>query len=671
MSDKLTAAKKRLGKLRKQINQHNHRYYVLDDPLISDGEYDRLFREFLDLEEKFPQLITPDSPSGRVGGKALAEFGQVNHRFPMLSLENSFSDSGIRDFEGRLKRFLPESAEFSYVAEPKLDGLAVEIIYEKGLLTLGSTRGDGKIGEDVTSHIRTINTIPLRLRSNDVPDYLEVRGEVFLTIEGFRQLNEHRAAAEEPLFANPRNAAAGSLRQLDSKITAQRPLQFFPYGISDPSLLNSNNQREALDFLGRLGFKINPLVHLCKDINAVVDYFHVLQKQRHELDYEIDGMVVKVNSFSLQKRLGSKARSPRWALACKFPASQATTRLLDVEFNVGRTGAITPVAVLEPVALEGVTVSRATLHNGDEIKRKGLRLGDRVLVQRAGDVIPEVIQPIIDLRNGSEEEIRMPSVCPECGHELLRKSGEAILRCPNPHCPAQRLRSLIHFTGKAGMDIEGLGKKAMEQLFDAKLVNDIPDIYQLVKSDLLPLEGWADKSADNAILAIANSRKTTLARFLGALGIRFIGEVTAALLENQFKTFDQLMRAGEDDFLDVEGIGGQSATSLCQYFADPAVQEMLRRLFDIGLHFTTSDSGRKQQPLAGKNFLFTGRLPGFSRNEAKARVRELGGQVASSLSKKVTHLVAGEKAGGKLKKARDMELIILNEEEFKGLIEGE
>ena len=670
MSGNLTAVKKRLEKLREQINQHNHRYYVLDDPLISDGEYDRLFREFLALEEEFPQLVTPDSPSGRVGGKALAEFGQVNHRFPMLSLENSFSDSGIRDFERRLNRYLPD-ADFSYVAEPKLDGLAVEIIYEKGLLTLGSTRGDGKTGEDVTSHIRTIKTIPLGLPGNDVPDYLEVRGEVFLTIDGFRKLNERRADAGEALFANPRNAAAGSLRQLDSKITAQRPLQFFPYGISDPSLLDCSSQLEALFLLGRFGFKINPLVHLCKDINAVVDYFHVLQKQRHDLDYEIDGMVVKVNSFPLQKRLGSKARSPRWALACKFPASQATTRLLDVEFNVGRTGAITPVAILEPVSLEGVTVSRATLHNGDEIKRKGLRLGDRVLVQRAGDVIPEVIQPIIDLRNGSEEEIQMPSVCPECGHNLLRKSGEAILRCPNPHCPAQRLRALIHFTGKAGMDIEGLGKKALEQLFDAKLVNDIPDIYQLEKSDLLPLEGWADKSAENAIQAIAKSRETTLSRFLGALGIRFIGEVTADLLENQFKTIDQLMRAGEDDFLDIEGIGGQSATSLCQYFADPAVQEMLRHLFEIGLHFTTSDSGRKQQPLAGKNFLFTGRLAGLSRNEAKARVRELGGQVASSLSKKVTHLVAGEKAGGKLKKARDMELIILNEEEFKGLIEGE
>ena len=671
MSENLTAAKKRLEELREQINQHNYRYYVLDDPLISDGEYDLLFRELLDLEEKFPQLITPDSPSGRVGGTALAQFSQVNHRFPMLSLENSFSDSEIRDFEGRLKRYLAESAEFSYVAEPKLDGLAVEIIYEKGFLTLGSTRGDGKTGEDVTGHIRTINTIPLGLRGNDVPDYLEVRGEVFLTIDGFRKLNEHRAAAEETLFANPRNAAAGSLRQLDSKITAQRPLQFFPYGISDPSLLDCSSQFEALSVLGRLGFKINPLVRICKDINAVVDYFHVLRKQRHDLDYEIDGMVVKVNSFTLQKRLGSKARSPRWALACKFPASQATTRLLDVEFNVGRTGAITPVAILEPVSLEGVTVSRATLHNEDEIKRKGLRLGDRVLVQRAGDVIPEVIQPIIDLRNGSEGEIRMPSVCPECGHNLLRKPGEAILRCPNLDCPAQRLRSLIHFTGKAGMDIEGLGKKAMEQLFYAKLVNDIPDIYRLKKRDLLPLEGWADKSADNAILAIANSRETTLARFLGALGIRFIGEVTAALLENQFKTLDQLMRAGEDDFLDVEGIGGQSAASLCQYFADPAVREMLRRLFEIGLHFTTSDSGRKQQPLAGKNFLFTGRLSGFSRNEAKARIRELGGQVASSLSKKVTHLVAGEKAGGKLKKARDMALVILDEEGFKGLIEGE
>ena len=671
MSAKVKAAKKRVGELREQINLHNYRYYVLDDPLVSDGEYDRLFRELLDLEEEFPQLVTPNSPSRRVGGKALSEFGQVEHRFPMLSLENSFSDSGIRDFEGRLKRYLQESGDFSYVAEPKLDGLAVEIVYENGFLTQGSTRGDGKTGEDVTSNIRTVNTIPLRLRGSELPDYLEVRGEVFLTLEGFRKLNEQRAAVEEPLFANPRNAAAGSLRQLDSKITAHRPLQFYPYGISDPSLLNCESQFDALSELGRLGFKINPLVRLCKDINEVVDYFHVLRKQRHDLDYEIDGMVVKVNSFFLQKRLGSKARSPRWAMACKFPASQATTRLLDVEFSVGRTGAITPVAILEPVSLEGVTVSRATLHNEDEMKRKGLKLGDRVLVQRAGDVIPEVIQPIIDLRDGSEKKIRMPSVCPECGHELLRKSGEAILRCPNPHCPAQRLRALIHFTSKAGMDIDGLGKKAMDQLFDARLVNDIPDIYRLKKRDLLPLEGWADKSADNVIKAIAKSRETTLSRFLGALGIRFIGEVTAALLENQFKTLDQLMRAGKDDFLDVEGIGSQGAISLCQYFSDPAVREMLRQLLESGLHFTVSDTGGKQQPLTGKNFLFTGRLSGFSRSEAKDRIRELGGQVASSLSKKVTHLVAGEKAGGKLKKARDMELVILDEDEFKNLMGGE
>lgn len=665
---KLTFAQQRAMVLQQEIALHNHRYYVLDDPLISDGEYDRLFTELLELEKLFPQLVTADSPSQRVGGSPLGQYDRVEHRFPMLSLENGFSDAEIRDFEARLQRYLKISASLEYVAEPKLDGLAVEIVYENGVLVQGSTRGDGRIGEDVTHNIRTIHTIPLHLLGNDPPAYLEVRGEVFLNIAGFRQLNDQRGAAGEPLFANPRNAAAGSLRQLDPKVTSTRPLLFFPYGISDPSLLECESQDEVLKRLADLGFKINPLIHLCPNIDKVVDYFHVLGEKRHKLDYEIDGMVVKVNSFAVQKRLGSKARSPRWALACKFPASQSTTTLLDVEFNVGRTGAVTPVAILEPILLDGAVVSRATLHNNDEISRKDLRLGDRVLVQRAGDVIPEIIQPILDARDGNEKKIKMPSNCPECGHGLLRQVGETIIRCPNPHCPAQRLQGLIHFTGKAGMDVEGLGKKAMEQLFKAGLVDDIPDIYHLQAKDLTPLDGWAEKSADNVIVAIARSRETTLARFLAALGIRFIGEVTAALLEKHFATIDGLVQASEKEFLAVEGIGERSAASLMDYFADSSVREMLARLLDSGLHFSSPALETDELPLAAMTFLFTGSLTNLSRNEAKVRVKELGGQVVSGLSKKVTHLVAGEKAGSKLKKAKNMDLTILREEAFKRLI---
>lgn len=667
------AVRQRLQTLRQELNLHAYRYYVLDDPLIADAEYDRLFQELLALEQEHPDLITPDSPSRRVGGRPLTQFTQVAHTVPMLSLENAFGAEELADFEERLFRFLQSRAPISYVTEPKLDGLAVELVYEEGLFTLGSTRGDGQTGEDITQNLKTIPTIPLRLLARGgegAPKRLEVRGEVFIGLAEFKKLNEDRSRAGESLFANPRNAAAGSLRQLDPGITATRPLDFYVYGVSEAAGLPCANQYELLRYLGRLGFKVNPLVRLCRNIAEVSNRFNALKELRPGLSYDIDGMVVKVNDFALQERLGAKARSPRWAIAAKFPASQATTKLLDVEFRVGRTGAITPVAILEPVRIGGVTVSRATLHNEDELRRKGLMLGDTVLVQRAGDVIPEVVKPVVESRTGGEKAIVMPTNCPECGAPLVRLGQEAITRCPNPDCPAQRVRALIHFTGKSGMDIEGLGKKAVEQLVGLGLVQDIPDLYSLTVESLAALDGWGDKSAENAVRAIEAGRTPPLAKFIAALGIRHVGEVTAQLLARHFVSLPRLSQAGEEDFLHIEGIGEQMASSLTDYFRDPAVQEMLTRLEALGVRVQDDKQGQAAGgALAGMVFLFTGGLARLSRHEAKARIKELGGQVASGISRKVTHVVLGDSPGSKLAKAGELGLPIISEDDFLRLVD--
>jgi DNA ligase (NAD+) len=665
---------KKLKKLREQINFHAYRYYELDDPLIADSEYDQLFQELLRLEELHPELVTPDSPTQRVGSKPLEEFKSVRHTHPMLSLENAFNETEILDFEGRLKRFLKSETALSYMAEPKLDGLAVELVYNKGILSIGSTRGDGHTGEEITQNLRTIRSIPLRLASPkniQVPELLEVRGEAYITLEGFKVLNEQRVADGETIFANPRNAAAGSLRQLDSRITAQRPLDFFAYGVSDTAQTPCSSQDELLNYLKKLGFKINPLTEFCSNIDQVVEHFSHLQNIRPTLPYDIDGMVVKVNSFALQQRLGSKARSPRWAIAAKFAATQATTILQKVEFQVGRTGAITPVGLLEPVNIGGVVVSRATLHNEGEIKRKGLKIGDHVLVQRAGDVIPEIVKPVVENRTGKEKNIRMPESCPVCHHHLILPEDEAITRCPNSHCPAQRLRLLIHYTSKAGMDIEGLGKKAMEQLFNEKLVQDIPDIYGLEVSDLVVLEGWAEKSARNAVKAIKASRETTLAKLLSGLGIRYVGEEVAGLLDEHYGgSLQGLLQASEEELLDIEGIGPQTAQSIKDYFHDSDVKKMLARLMDSGITIVTAAKSPGESPFAGWVFLFTGSLAAMSRDEAKLRVKERGGKVASQISKKVTHVVVGDKPGSKLKKAQELGVKILTEENFTNLLTG-
>ncbi|MBU0945344.1 MAG: NAD-dependent DNA ligase LigA [Proteobacteria bacterium] len=662
-------SRKRLEELRLLLAEHSQRYYVLDDPVISDGEYDHLFQELLEIEEKHPEWITPDSPSLRVGGAPLEKFSQVAHRLPMLSLENAFGDQDLLAFEDRLLRFLHQDDPPEYLAEPKLDGLAVELVYEGGVLIQGSTRGNGEVGEDITAQLRTVSSIPLRLRKGDRAR-LEVRGEVFMERAGLVALNGQRAAAGEPLFANPRNAAAGSLRQLDPAITAQRPLRFFVYGVSEPSVSGCRNQQELLNFLADLGLPVNSHVRFCPDMATVISHFAELAALRHELAYEIDGMVVKVNDFSLQARLGSKARAPRWAIACKFPAIQATTRIITVDFQVGRTGAVTPVAILEPVDVGGVMVSRATLHNGDEIERKGLHKGDTVLVQRAGDVIPEIVKAVVEKRDGSEEVIVMPTSCPVCSHPLLKPEGEAVTRCPNPHCPAQRLRSLVHFCSKAGLDIEGLGKKSVEQLFELKLIQDLPDIFFLKKEDLSSLEGWGEKSAENVLAAVNGAKTPSLSRFVAALGIRHVGEVTASLLERSFHSLESLIQATVDDLVEIEGLGEQVAQSTVEYFSDPAVQQMFVKFQQAGVQPQVESLDKKKLLLSGEVLLFTGSLKKLSRTEAKKMVKDHGGEITSGVTKKLTCLVVGEKPGSKLKKAQELGKKILTEDEFLQLVES-
>jgi len=657
----------RIRELHRLLHEHSYKYYVLDNPTISDGEYDAMFNELLKLEKEHPEFVTEDSPSRRVGAPPLDKFRQVEHRVAMLSLENAFNDDDLVEFEERLGRFLSGSQALSYVAEPKLDGLAVELVYEKGILTLGSTRGDGKVGEEITDQLRTVRAIPLRL-VNTPPPRLEVRGEVFMSLAGLKKLNEQQLSQDRQPFANPRNAAAGSLRQLDPAITASRPLDFFAYGVSLPAETGCTTHYAMLQYLRKLGLPINDLTKSCDSIHEVIAAFHELAELRHQLPYEIDGMVVKVDSLNLQDRLGVKARAPRWAVACKFPATQATTVLRDVEFQVGRTGAVTPVAILEPVNVGGVMVSRATLHNQDELARKDLRYGDTVLIQRAGDVIPEIVKAVTEKRTGAEPPIVMPLDCPVCHHPLAKPEGEAVTRCHNPHCDAQRLRTLIHFTSKAGLDIEGLGKKYVEQLYALQLVRDIPDIFTLNKEQLAGLEGWGEKSADNALAAIRERLNPPLGRFLAALGIRFIGEVTASALESHFSNLDTISSATIDQLLEIDGIGEQAATSIVDYFSDERVRKMLSQLQSAGVSPQAPKGQQEGLPLTGMVLLFTGSLQEISRDEAKKLVKDNGGQIATSVTQKTTHVVVGEKAGSKLAKARELGKTILTEAEFLQLI---
>ncbi len=660
----------RVAELREQLNYHNYRYYVLDDPVVSDAEFDRLMAELTRLEEDYG-LTAPDSPTQRVGAQPLDKFETVRHRQPMLSLENAFSEAGARDFDDRLKRFLKTTDEFDYVLEPKMDGCAVELVYENGRLTTGSTRGDGYRGENVTQNLKTIHTIPLGLLTEGAPapELLEVRGEVYMDLLEFKKFNEERLARGEPAFANPRNAAAGSLRQLDPKITAARPLKIYCYGVGEVRGRNFDTHWEVLQTLTEWGLRVNPLIERCRGMEAAIAFHQKLEHQRHGLPYEIDGMVIKVNPLALQERLGAKSRSPRWALAYKFAATQATTKIIKFEFNVGRTGAVTPMAVMEPVEVGGVTVSRATLHNEDEVARKDVRVGDTVLVQRAGDVIPEVVKVIIEARPPDAQPFKMPTVCPVCDTELVRPEGEKVTRCPNPDCFGSRTRGIQHFAGKSAMDIDGLGEKIVQQLVEVGLVKDVGDLYGLTEDDLIPLERFAEKSAQNIVSAIEASKEPQLWRLINALGIRYVGEATAQLLARHFQSLDSLMAANQEELLHVEGVGEQVAGSIREFFENDRNQALIRRLREAGVRGLPPEP-QAASPLGGKTFVFTGGLAGLSRDEAKTMVAARGGKVTSSVSAKTDYVVAGADPGSKLAKARELGVTILDEAEFRELIEG-
>ncbi len=663
----------RVKKLREEIEYHNYRYYVLDSPVISDAEYDALLRELKELEEKYPELITPDSPTQRVGFPPAKEFRQVSHAEPMLSLDDAFTEEEVLEFDKRVKRFLglPENEEIEYTVEPKMDGLAVELVYEDGVFTVGSTRGDGYVGEDVTNNLKTIKSIPLRLLRQEglpIPKRLDARGEVFMEKEKFKKLNEERLARGETPFANPRNAAAGSLRQLDPNVTAKRPLDIFFYGVGRVEGFEFKTQWEILTTLPKWGLKTNPLCRLVKGIKAAIEYHHEIEKKREELPYELDGIVIKVNDLSLWEKLGTKARSPRYALAYKFEPTQVTTQVLDIVLQVGRTGAVTPVAVLKPVQVGGVIVSRATLHNEDEIRRKDIRIGDWVLVQRAGDVIPEVVMVIKDRRTGQERPFEMPKTCPVCGSTLVRKPGEAVWRCPNKNCYAQLVRHLQHFASRNAMDIEGLGAKVAKALVDTGLVRDVGDLYYLKVEDLLQLPGFALKKAQNLYNAIQKSKKTTLARFLYALGIRHVGEVVAQILAEHFKSLDKLMQASVADLMAIPGIGPEVAQSIVEFFRNERNRKTIEKLLQAGIEFEEVEEEKKEQPLKGLTFVFTGGLKSMPRDEAKKRVQALGGRVASDVSRNVDIVVVGEKPGSKFTRAQKLGLKIINEEEFLKLI---
>ncbi len=661
------AIKKRVEKLREEIEYHNYRYYILDQPEISDAQYDRLMRELEKLEEQYPELRSPNSPTQRVGAPPLEAFEIVRHTIPMLSLANAFDEAEARDFDKRVKKFLGTSQEIEYVAEPKLDGLAVELVYENGHFVVGSTRGDGVNGENITQNLRTIKTIPLQLvrKETPVPERLEVRGEVIMQVRKFKELNRRREEMGEPLFANPRNAAAGSVRQLDSKVTASRPLEIYCYGIGEVIGRTFKTHWEILQTLSQWGLRINPHIRKCRNIDEVLQYYHEMSEKRESLPYEIDGIVIKVDRLDLQARLGEIARSPRWALAFKFQPKQETTRILDIIVQVGRTGALTPVAVMEPVKVGGVEVSRATLHNQDEIDKKDVRIGDTVIIQRAGDVIPEVVQVITSKRKGTEKKFKMPSKCPVCGAEVVKE--EAIHRCIGLDCPAQLKGRIKHFASKRAMDIEGLGTKLTDQLVDKGLVRDVADLYYLKKEQLTELERMADKSAQNIIDAIEKSKTKPLSKFLYALGIRHVGETTAEDLARHFKRLEDFFHLTEEDLKEVEGIGPEVASSVYRFFRDKKNKESIERLKKAGLKVIEPLKEEKGK-LAGKTFVFTGTLKAYGRDEARNLVESLGGFTASSVSKKVDYVVVGEDPGSKFDKAKELGIKTLTEEEFKKLI---
>jgi DNA ligase (NAD+) len=656
----------RIQQLRDLIHYHNHRYYVLDDPEISDAEYDRLMRELAELEKLFPDLVTADSPTQRVGGAPLEAFASARHTIPMLSLDNALDEAEFLAFDQRTRRSLGLDDDIDYVCEPKLDGLAVELVYIDGRFTQGSTRGDGFTGEEITRNLKTIKSIPLKLH-DPPPGRLEIRGEVILGIKEFEQLNQERQQRGEPLFANPRNAAAGSLRQLDAQITAGRPLSIFCYGLGQAEALPFTSHAEMLEKFRRLGLRVNPLIERVKGAAAAITYHRAMASRRETLPYEIDGVVVKVNPVDQQELLGAKSKSPRWAIAFKFPARQEVTQIIDIQVQVGRTGTLTPVALMQPVQISGVMVSRATLHNQDEIDRKDIRIGDWVVVQRAGDVIPEIVKVIESRRTGVEKPFLLPESCPVCGSHTVRPEDEAARRCINLSCPAQVKERIYHFASKRAMDIEGLGEKLVDQLVDSGLVRDVADLYTLHHSQLAGLDRMAEKSAGNILAAIDASRSRAMERLIFALGIRFVGEHVARVLVEAYPHIEELMAAPREALMLIHEIGPQVAESVREFFTTPENLKVIERLRQAGVEMAPPITTRGTL-LTGKTVVLTGTLTSLTREEAESLVISLGGRAASSVSKKTSFVVAGEAAGSKLDRARELDIPVLSEAEFLTMI---
>ena len=664
-------ARRRAESLRTSIRRHDHLYYVLAEPEITDAEYDRLLRELKQLEERFPVLVTPDSPTQRVGGEPLETFATVRHRVPMLSLGNAYSAEELEAFDERVRKGLEDEA-YEYVVELKVDGVAVSLRYEKGRFVQGSTRGDGVCGDDISANLRTVRSIPLSFIAKD-PSLrtLEARGEIYLPRKGFDRLNEEREREGEPLFANPRNAAAGSLKLLDPALVADRPLDIFIYGVAESPGGRYRTHYETLMALKQAGLRVNPHVRRCRTLEEAVRYCNEWEAKRDSLDYDIDGIVLKVNRFDQQLKLGQTAKEPRWAVAYKFPAREAVTTLNNIVLRVGRTGAVTPTAELEPVNLSGTTVSRATLHNADEIQRKDIRIGDTVVIEKGGEIIPKVVRVVTEKRTGKEKPFRMPEACPTCGGKLRRDEEEVAWRCENVACPAQLKRTLEHFAGRGAMDIEGLGTVMVESLVDQGLVKDYGDLYSLKMKDLLALERMGEKSASNLLAGIEASKERPYERVLFALGIRHVGLTAARLLAERFPSLDELSRATPEEIDEIPGVGTTIAQSLADFLSRKSNLAVIAKLREAGVRMKAEKEGAgKPKKLAGKTFVLTGILQRYSREDASEKIIALGGRTSDSVSRKTDYLVVGADPGSKLKKAKTLGVKILSEEEFEVLIKA-
>ncbi|WGG45989.1 NAD-dependent DNA ligase LigA [Rossellomorea sp. DA94] len=658
------SAEKRINELHERLNQYNYEYHVLDKPSVPDSEYDQLLRELIELEDQFPELKSADSPSQRVGGTILDSFEKVEHRTPMLSLGNAFNEEDLRDFDRRVRQAVGE--DFSYVCELKIDGLAVSLRYEDGAFVQGATRGDGSIGEDITSNLKTIRSIPLKISEKMS---FEVRGEAFMPKGSFEALNKIKEEKGEEPFANPRNAAAGSLRQLDPKIAASRNLDIFLYALADIGDTGIDSHSEGLDTLDKLGFKTNPERKRCATIEEVLEFVGKWTDERPNLSYDIDGIVIKVDSLDQQQELGTTAKSPRWAIAFKFPAEEVVTVLKEIELSVGRTGVVTPTAILEPVRVAGTTVQRASLHNEDLIREKDIKIGDHVVIKKAGDIIPEVVNVLEDKRTGDEQEFLMPTHCPECESELVRLEGEVALRCINPKCPAQIREGLIHFVSRNAMNIDGLGEKVISQLFREKLIEDVADLYRLERDQLLQLERMGEKSVDNLLEAIQTSKGNSLEKLLFGLGIRHVGAKAAKTLAQEFGSMDRLMDARKEELTNVNEIGDKMADAIVAYFENDEVKELMQELKEAGVNLEYKgpkpvSASDVDSYFAGKTIVLTGKIERLSRNEAKEKIEMLGGKVTGSVSKKTDLVIAGEEAGSKLTKANDLNIEVWDEDKL-------